>query len=201
MSSFTASAPPQILLASASPRRAELLTQLGIRFVVAPADIAEVVQPGETPAAYAQRIALEKARAGWAASAQQLPVLGADTDVVEGGRILGKPRDRAHALEMLARLADREHEVYSSVALVAGAREQVALSVTRVRFGPITPAQAEAYWASGECQGKAGAYAIQGLGARFVRELCGSYSGVVGLPLYETAQLLEQFGIHTFGAP
>lgn len=195
MSTLIPPAPAQLLLASASPRRAELLTQLGIRFVVAPADIAEVVQPGEAPAAYAQRIALEKARAGWQASARQLPVLGADTDVVEGGCILGKPRDRAHALELLARLADREHEVYSSVALVDGARERVALSVTQVRFGPITPAQAEAYWASGECHGKAGAYAIQGLGARFVREIRGSYSGVVGLPLYETAQLLEQFGI------
>ncbi len=195
MSTSPSHAPAQLLLASASPRRAELLTQLGIRFLVAPADIAEQVQPGEIPADYARRIALEKARAGWAASTRQLPVLGADTDVVLDGGILGKPRDRAHALELLAALSDREHEVYSSVALVDGAREQVALSVTRVRFGPITPAQAEAYWASGECQGKAGAYAIQGLGARFVREIHGSYSGVVGLPLYETARLLEQFGI------
>lgn len=186
---------PQLLLASQSPRRAELLRQLGLRFVVAPADVAEGARPGEAAAEYARRIALEKARAGWLASDRTLPALGADTDVVLDGRILGKPRDRADALAMLAALSEREHEVYSAVALVQDGREGVALSVTRVLFGPVAPARAAAYWASGEPADKAGAYGIQGLGAVFVREIRGSYSGVVGLPLYETAGLLEEFGI------
>nr|WP_206370594.1 Maf family protein [Solimonas marina] len=184
-----------MLLASQSPRRAELLTQIGVRYVVAPADIEERVQPGEAPADYARRIALAKAHAGWQASDRRLPVLGADTDVVLDGRILGKPAGRDDALAMLAALSDREHEVYSSVALVSGAREAVTLSITRVVFGPISPAQATAYWASGEPADKAGAYGIQGLGAQFVREIHGSYSGVVGLPLYETCALLKQFAI------
>ncbi|MFT4047278.1 MAG: Maf family protein [Solimonas sp.] len=188
---------PQLLLASQSPRRAELLRQLGLRIVVAPADVAEGAHDGEAPARYAQRIALEKARAGWAASDGALPVLGADTDVVLDGRILGKPKDRADALAMLAALSDREHEVYSAVAVVRGEQEGLALSVTRVAFGVITPAQAAAYWASGEPADKAGAYGIQGLGAQFVRGIRGSYSGVVGLPLYETTTLLKQFGIET----
>ncbi|HET8883169.1 MAG TPA: nucleoside triphosphate pyrophosphatase [Solimonas sp.] len=186
---------PQLLLASQSPRRAELLRQIGVRFVVAPADIVERVAPGEAATDYARRIALEKARAGWRRSAQTLPVLGADTDVVLDGRILGKPRDRADALAMLAALSGREHEVCSAVAIVHDACEAVALSVTQVRFGAISPAQAAAYWASGEPADKAGAYGIQGLGALFVSEMRGSYSGVVGLPLFETAALLKQFGI------
>lgn len=186
---------PQLLLASQSPRRAELLRQIGVRFVVAPADIVEQVHAGETAADYAQRIALEKARAGWQRSAQNLPVLGADTDVVLDGRILGKPRDRDDALAMLATLSDREHEVYSAVAIVHDACEALSLSVTRVRFAPISPSQAVAYWDSGEPADKAGSYGIQGLGAVFVREIHGSYSGVVGLPIHETAMLLKQFGI------
>lgn len=194
----------RLILASASPRRAELLQQIGLRFVVHPADVPELVQPGEAAADYARRIALDKARAGWtqalARGESALPVLGADTDVVLDGRILGKPRDRADALAMLAALSGREHQVYSAVALKHGAQEALVLSVSRVSFAVITPAQAQAYWDSGECQGKAGAYAIQGRGACFVRELQGSYSGVVGLPLHETAALLEQFGIHLFGS-
>ncbi|WP_028079959.1 Maf family protein [Solimonas soli] len=192
---------PQLLLASQSPRRAELLRQLGLRIVVAPADVAEGAQAGETAAQYARRIALAKARAGLAASDGTLPVLGADTDVVLDGRILGKPRDGDDARAMLAALSDREHEVYSAVAVVRGEQEGLALSVTRVVFGTITPAQANAYWASGEPADKAGAYGIQGLGAQFVREIHGSYSGVVGLPLYETAALLKQFGIPTLPLP
>ncbi|MGH8446517.1 MAG: Maf family protein [Solimonas sp.] len=190
--------PPQLLLASQSPRRAELLRQLGLRFVVALADVAEGAQAGEAAEDYARRIALAKARAGWAASDGSLPALGADTDVVLDGRILGKPRDRSDALAMLAALAGREHEVYSAVALVQGGREALSLSVTKVRFGAITPDTAAAYWASGEPADKAGAYGIQGLGALFVRAIEGSYSGVVGLPLYETAALLKQFGIQPF---
>lgn len=180
-------------LASKSPRRQELLRQLHYRFDVRPADILEQPQAGETAERYARRMALEKARAAQAGAT--LPVLGADTDVVLDGRILGKPRDRADGLAMLAALSGREHAVYSAVALVQGAREAVALSVTQVAFGSISADAARRYWDSGEPADKAGAYGIQGLGAQFVKTIRGSYSGVVGLPLYETVQLLEQFGI------
>ncbi|WP_200769613.1 Maf family protein [Fontimonas thermophila] len=185
----------QLVLASQSPRRQALLAQLGLRFRVCPADVVEIARPGEPPADYAGRIALAKARAGAARSGADLPVLGADTDVVLDGRILGKPVSRAHALELLQQLSDRPHEVYSAVALVHQNREAVRVSVTQVWMGPIAPEQAEAYWASGEPADKAGAYGIQGLGAVFVREIRGSYSGVVGLPLYETCALLREFGI------
>ena len=189
----------QLVLASQSPRRQELLRQLGLQFDVCVADIEEGPRPQELPSAYAVRIALEKARAGAARYKGPLPVLGADTDVVLDGRVLGKPRDREDALAMLAALSDREHQVYSAVAVVQGARQATRLSVTQVRFGPIAPAAAAAYWASGEPADKAGAYGIQGLGAQFVREIRGSYSGVVGLPLYETVELLQAFGIAPLG--
>jgi septum formation protein len=184
---------PQIYLASRSPRRQELLRQVGVRFEVVDAAVAEQPRPGQDPADYAGAMALAKARA--ARPPRPLPVLGADTDVVVDGEILGKPRGRDEALAMLARLSNRTHEVYSGVAVVQGARAETALSVTRVSFGAITPAQAAAYWDSGEPADKAGAYAIQGLGARFVREIHGSYSGVVGLPLHETLDLLGRFGV------
>jgi septum formation protein len=184
---------PQIYLASRSPRRQELLRQVGVRFEVVPADVAEQPQPGQSAADYATAVALAKARA--ARAPQALPVLGADTDVVVDGEILGKPRGRDEALAMLARLSGRSHEVYSGVAVVLGARAETALSVTRVTFGAITRAQAGAYWDSGEPADKAGAYAIQGRGACFVREIHGSYSGVVGLPLHETLELLGRFGV------
>lgn len=186
---------PQLVLASKSPRRQELLRQVGLRFVVCVAEVVEGARPGESASDYALRIALEKARAGAVARGGSLPVLGADTDVVLDGRILGKPRDREDGLQMLAALSDREHEVYSAVALVQHARAATRLSVTRVRFGPIDRARAVAYWDSGEPADKAGGYGIQGLGAAFVREIHGSYSGVVGLPLYETLELLREFGI------
>ena len=182
-------------LASKSPRRQELLRQLHYRFEVLSADILEQPQPGETPGLYARRLALEKARAAQQLAANTLPVLGADTDVVLDGRILGKPRERGDALAMLAALSGRTHEVYSAVALVQAAREAVVLSVTRVEFGAISADAALRYWHSGEPADKAGAYGIQGLGAQFVKAISGSYSGVVGLPLYETVQLLQQFGI------
>lgn len=184
---------PQIYLASRSPRRQELLRQVGVRFEVVSADVDERRAPGQSPADYAGAMALAKARA--ARPPQPLPVLGADTDVVVDGEILGKPRGRDEALAMLARLSDRTHEVFSGVAVVHGPRVETALSVTRVRFGAISPGQAAAYWDSGEPADKAGAYAIQGGGARFVREIHGSYSGVVGLPLFETLELLGRFGV------
>lgn len=194
MSNATPSA-VDFLLASKSPRRQELLRQLGYRFEVIRAEVEEQPRPGEAAADYALRVARDKALAGQAADVRGLPVLGADTDVVLDGRILGKPRDEADGLAMLAALANRSHEVYSAVALVQGTRVDTALSITQVSFGPLDAASARAYWASGEPTDKAGAYGIQGLGAQFVREIRGSYSGVVGLPLYETCELLKRLGI------
>jgi len=191
----------QLYLASRSPRRQELLRQIGVRFEVLPADVAEEPRPGQRPADYALAIATEKARAAAALAPLALPVLGADTDVVLDGAILGKPAGRDAALAMLARLSSRTHEVYSAVAVVQGARVEAALSVTRVTFGRIAPAQAAAYWATGEPADKAGAYAIQGHGACFVKSIEGSYSGVVGLPLYETCEVLARFGIETLPPP
>jgi septum formation protein len=188
-------------LASRSPRRIELLSQLGLQPQVLPADIDEVPAVGQTPADYAVAMAIAKARAASRMADEPQPVLGADTDVACDGRILGKPGDRDEALAMLAVLSDRWHEVYSAVAVVHGERCESRLSVTRVRFGRITPADALAYWDSGEPADKAGAYAIQGYAARWVRAIEGSYSGVVGLPLYETCELLEQFGIRPTPAP
>jgi septum formation protein len=185
----------QLLLASRSPRRQDLLRQLGLRFAVCPADVPEQPRPRESPTDYACRIALEKARAGRRESGTMLPVLGADTDVVLDGEILGKPADRAHGVALLQRLAGRTHQVVSAVALVYAGHEAVRLLVSEVSFGPIPAQAAAAYWASGEPADKAGGYAIQGLGAVFVREIRGSYSGIVGLPLYETCELLRDFGI------
>lgn len=183
----------QFYLASRSPRRRELLAQCGLRFECVPADIPEQPAPDETATDYARRIALQKARAAQAPA--HLPVIGADTDVVLDGRILGKPRDRDDALAMLLALSEREHEVISAVSVVQGARCESALTITRVHFGRVSATEAAAYWDSGEPADKAGAYAIQGLGARFVRAIHGSYTGVVGLPLHETLQLLARFGI------
>jgi septum formation protein len=185
---------PQVHLASRSPRRQELLRQIGVRFDVVASDVDERRAPGQTPGEYAVAMALAKARAA-PVHAPQVPVLGADTDVVIGDHILGKPANAAEGISMLLRLAGRVHEVYSAVAIVSGARADTALCVSRVTFGDLTAAQAQAYWDTGEPADKAGAYAIQGYGARFVKELRGSYSGVVGLPLYETVQLLRKFGV------
>lgn len=184
---------PRIVLASGSARRPELLAGLNVTFEVAPTNVDETSDETDT-AMLTRNLAELKARAG-SAAAPGAAVVGADTLVVLDGRILGKPRDRAHALAMLAALSDREHEVYSAVAVCHRQREAVRLSVTRVRFAPISAAEASAYWDSGEPADKAGAYGIQGLGALFVREIHGSYSGVVGLPLHETAQLLRTFAI------
>lgn len=192
---------PQLVLASRSPRRAALLASVGLRFATAAADIPEIRATHQTPRDYALSTALAKARAVVGSAAQKLPVLGADTDVVLADEILGKPRDRAHALDMLARLSGRTHEVFSAVAVIAGDIELTALSVTRVFFGSITLAAAATYWASGEPADKAGAYAIQGGAARWVRRIEGSYTGVVGLPLYETLQLLERVGVHCGACP
>lgn len=186
---------PFVYLASASPRRAELLRQIGIGFDVTPANIDESVRPNEAPAAYVERLARQKGRAALATLvAPAAPVLAADTTVVLDGDMLGKPRDEAVAADMLKRLAGRSHEVLTAVAVLDGGREEAALSRSRVTFRAIEPAEIAAYWRTGEPVGKAGSYAIQGFGAIFVEELCGSYSGVMGLPLFETARLLTGFG-------
>ncbi len=187
----------QIYLASNSPRRRELLEQIGVSYQVLPVAVDETAQPGEAATELAQRLALAKARAGYAGlpAGDNKPVLGADTLVVIDGNILGKPQERATGLAMLAALSGRRHEVLSAVALVAGQRERVLLNRSQVRFRDIAPAEAAAYWDSGEPADKAGGYAIQGLAAVFVAELSGSYSGVMGLPLFETAQLLNEFAI------
>ncbi len=185
----------QLLLASVSPRRRALLAQIGVSFEVTPVAMDETRHPGESPQAYVQRLALAKARAGWDRSARSIPVLGADTAVELDRNILGKPADKTQALAMLEALSGREHNVYTGVALVTRGHCGQYLSHTRVIFRDLSAREREAYWDGGEPLGKAGAYAIQGRAAVFVRELHGSYSGVVGLPLFETAQLLGDFGI------
>lgn len=189
-----------LYLASGSPRRRELLTQIGIPFTVVSASIDETPLPNEQAGAYVERLARSKAAAGLALLAasgtpEPLAVLGADTAVVLDGRILGKPVDREDALAMLAALSGREHEVLTAVAVTDGQRSESLCIISRVSFNPISEARAQAYWASGEPRDKAGGYAIQGLGAVFVQGLQGSYSGVVGLPVAETAELLAGFGI------
>ncbi|MDP1932783.1 MAG: Maf family protein [Gammaproteobacteria bacterium] len=187
-----------VVLASASPRRRELLEQIGVRYEIAEHTISEVANPGESPTAFVRRLALEKAQSAQALLPGHLwPVLGADTIVVYDQHILGKPVDKADALRMWALLSGREHHVYSAVALSLGQESAVLMSTTRVRFRQLTEQECESYWSSGEPAGKAGAYAIQGLGALFVEKLVGSYSGVVGLPIFETAELLQRFGVDT----
>ena len=190
-----------LYLASGSPRRRELLTQIGVPFTVTSAPIDETPLPDESAVAYVERLAKAKAEAGLASLSGPAVVLGADTAVVLDGRILGKPENREDALAMLADLAGREHQVLTAVALSDG---QCCLSVSvtsNVRFRAITAEEAQRYWASGEPADKAGGYAIQGLGAVFVTGLQGSYSAVVGLPLSETAELLSQFGIACWQIP
>lgn len=187
---------PPLFLASGSPRRRELLTQIGVPFTVLSAQIDETPLSNEIPAAYVERLARGKAEAGLALLAvDQGCVLGADTAVVLDGQILGKPLDEADALQMLAALSGREHEVLTAIAVVNNQRCETSVVASRVRFRSISTVEARAYWASGEPQDKAGSYAIQGLAAIFVESLQGSYSAVVGLPLCETAEMLGRFGI------
>jgi len=189
--------PPFIYLASASPRRRELLRQLGVRFQIISSPVNEDPLPAEAPADYVLRLAAAKARAGWEHLPPQrrAPVLGADTTVVLDGELLGKPADVGQAVDMLTRLSGRSHEVLTGIALCAGEVVRTRLSRSEVSFGGIDAALARAYWETGEPRDKAGGYAIQGLGARFVQHLSGSFSGVMGLPLYETAQLLEEMAV------
>jgi len=187
---------PQFILASASPRRRELLEQIGCLFAVDPTDVDEAPLRAESPAVYVTRMALEKAAAGlnhnrW----RELPVLAADTTVVCEEQVFGKPADRREALAMLRRLSGNTHRVLSAVAMCDGHRYEQRLSETLVSFREIDEAECQRYWDSGEPADKAGAYGIQGYGAVFVSAIQGSYSGVVGLPLAETCELLRAFGL------
>ncbi|HXZ52683.1 MAG TPA: Maf family protein [Burkholderiales bacterium] len=193
-----------IYLASRSPRRRELLSQIGVRFHLllfrarpdSEPEVNEDVLAGEMPGAYVERVARAKVEAGWKRLTQRnlprAPVLAADTTVAFEGRILGKPADRADAAQMLAVLSGGRHEVLTAVAVKYDERLECALSVTQVRFRPLGAEEIRAYVVTGESDDKAGAYAIQGRAAQFVAEIHGSYSGVMGLPLYETAQLIEK---------
>lgn len=184
-------------LASRSARRVQLLRDAGYAFLGVPADVPEVPDKGEGPRGFARRMALIKAQAAEQrlGAAPCAPVLGADTDVSVDGQILGKPRDRDDAIDMLLRLSNRSHDVHSAIAVCLDGRHFVDDICTEVRFGRITPDEANAYWNTGEPADKAGGYAIQGLAGRWVREIRGSYSGVVGLPLYETIELLRRVGV------
>jgi septum formation protein len=186
-----------IYLASASPRRRELLRQIGVVYRLLRIEIDETPLAGESPDDYVVRLALAKAKAGCAALGrrQPAPVLGADTAVVVDDAILGKPRGREEGLAMLARLSGREHQVLSAVALATPTRNAVKVQESSVRFRPLTLAECAAYWDSGEPRDKAGSYGIQGQAAAFIADLRGSYSGVMGLPLFETAELLREFGL------
>jgi septum formation protein len=180
-----------LYLASASPRRRDLLTQLGVAFETLAVEVDERWDGREPADGYTKRLALEKARAGQRVAGSAARVLGADTAVVLDGRILGKAATREDAVAMLTALSGRVHEVYSAVALLDRDREDVRLSISRVTFRPLTDAEIAAYADTGEPIGKAGGYAIQGRAGAFVAHLEGSYSGVVGLPLFETDGLLR----------
>jgi septum formation protein len=181
-----------LILASSSPRRSELLRQVGVAFRVVVADVDESVEPGEAPADYVLRIAHDKVLAVQRREAAAMPVLGADTTVVLDGCILGKPASRAEAAEMLARLSGRTHEVYSAVALARGPHGvDHRLNVTRVTFAQLEPEWIEAYIDTGDPLDKAGAYGVQGRAAAKIARIDGSFSGVMGLPLFETCELLR----------
>jgi septum formation protein len=189
---------PRLVLASASPRRRELLAALGLVPAVCPVDVDESVLPGEAPGDYVERLARAKAEAA-AGAAAGLVVIGADTAVVLDGTIYGKPASADDFRRMMGALGGRRHEVYTGVAVVRNGHTTVRTSVSRVRLRRLDAEELARYWASGEPRDKAGGYAIQGLGALFVSGIEGSYSGVVGLPLYETGELLAAAGVDVLG--
>lgn len=196
---------PHLYLASQSPRRRELLNQIGVIHAIISAPVPEQPGSGEAPMAYVQRLAREKAAAGFA-ELQRLglplaPVLGADTIGLIDGDLLEKPRDRTHAADILRRLSGRSHEVITAVALHDQTRQAERLSVTKVSFRRLTDAEINAYWDTGEPRDKAGGYGIQGLGAVFVTGIQGSYSCVVGLPIEATCELLREFNVPWWSLP
>lgn len=185
----------KITLASASPRRRELLEQIGVDYDVLAVDIDESHQAGEQDEVYVQRLALQKAQAGFKKQRTEQPVLGSDTIVVLNNRILGKPASKNDGIEMLSALSGHSHQVMTAVAMVSSEQNMCLLSTSRVSFRVLSPQEIQAYWDTGEPADKAGGYGIQGLAAQFIQHLEGSYSGVMGLPLFETAQLMEKFSI------
>lgn len=184
-----------LILASASPRRTEILQQIGVRHQIKPADIDETPRSNESPVDYVQRMAFEKAKHIIALNMETVPVLGADTCVVCDDKIFGKPAHKDQALEMLAVLSGRSHQVLTAVAMGNSERCLLSMSITEVIFRQITMQERQRYWATGEPKDKAGSYAIQGYGAVFIEAIKGSYSGVVGLPIEETSALLHSFGV------
>jgi septum formation protein len=191
-------APQPLILASASPRRKELLEQLGIHVIAHAVDIDESVIAGESAGRFVQRLAMEKARRGHEVieNPGSLPVLGSDTIVVADDEILGKPVDRDDARSMLVRLSGKTHTVHTAVAIVTENRAVQAVSISRVSFTRLSEQDISLYLSTGEADDKAGSYAIQGIAGQFIEKLEGSYSGVMGLPLFETRQLLLQLGIN-----
>ncbi len=184
-------------LASKSPRRRELLEQIGVAYELLDVDIVEVPGPTEEPLDYVRRVAREKAGAGLmqVAGIAGAVVLGADTEVILAGRIFGKPADAEAAREMLHALSGRVHQVISAVAVVDQGREEERVSISDVAIAKLSAAQIDAYVTGGQCMGKAGAYAIQGSAACFIERIEGSHSGIMGLPLFETAAMLRRFGV------
>jgi septum formation protein len=186
--------PPVLRLASASPRRRQLLDLIGVPHVVTPADIDETPRVAEAARDYVLRLAREKAIAVRARH-RDLPVLAADTTVHVDGVILEKPRDEVDCIRMLSLLSGRCHQVFTGLCVIDAHSPALSVASSEVQFRKIEPDEMRAYWASGEPQGKAGAYAIQGLGAVFVERISGSYTGVMGLPLFEAAELLRRHGV------
>ena len=185
--------PAQLYLASASPRRRELLAQLGYAFEVIKVDVPEERQPAEAAEEYVCRLAVAKAEAGWLAGGHSLPALGSDTIVVLEQQVLEKPRDEADAARMLRALSGREHQVMTAVALAVSGQTHCQLVTTNVTFRALSDEEIAAYWRTGEPADKAGSYGIQGIAGKFVSRIDGSYSAVVGLPLLETDQLLHNY--------
>jgi len=192
---------PRLILASASPRRSELLTQIGVKHHKLAVNICEEKLPDETAMQYVERLAREKAEAGFRLAGSGLPALGSDTSVVIDGRVLGKPADEEDAVSMLMQLSGRAHQVMTAVAVCDGRRCVSQVVTTDVTFVAITEAQCRRYWQTSEPCDKAGAYGIQGLGAVFVASISGSYSAVVGLPLMETASMLAEFDVPVWSIP
>lgn len=182
----------QIYLASRSPRRRELLSQLNIQFEIVDGEIDESQLAGENAEQYVQRLAQAKAQQGWKNSPKDKPVLGSDTIVVYQDRLLGKPTNQQDAVNTLTLLSGQQHQVITSVAICWQDRVETITVSSDVEFAPISESQAIEYWQTGEPQDKAGSYAIQGIGGQFVKRIQGSYSAIVGLPLYETKQLVEK---------
>lgn len=186
-----------LCLASGSRQRQNLLQQIQVKTLVMPADIDESRQPDEMPRDYVYRLAMSKAQAGFLAVNERLPALGADTVVYNAGKVLGKPIDEEQGRQMLSELSGRTHEVLTGAGIVSSQGVRGLVVSTRVTFARLSQATIDRYWDTGEPWGKAGGYAIQGIGGQFVTQLAGSYSNVVGLPLYETVGLLQFAGIDT----